>query len=194
MTKDILNQNAQSQLINLARESILYYLNHHKIPKQTNLADCMKNMLDPLFLKQRSAFVTLYLQGQLRGCVGSLIASQSLVDEVINQSINAAMNDKRFRPLNKTEWQDLTIEISILSPMHQVQSYSEIILEKHGVILQKNNKSAVFLPKVAKEQNWDLEKLLTQLSLKAGLNAKDWQENAQFYVFEALECREGYKN
>ncbi|MPM62885.1 hypothetical protein SDC9_109763 [bioreactor metagenome] len=56
--------------------------------------------------------------------------------------------------------------------------------------LSKHGRSAVFLPQVAPEQNWDLPTTLTHLAMKAGLGPDDWREGAQFTVFEAVVCHE----
>ena len=77
-----------------------------------------------------------------------------------------------------------------LTPPHPVASWQEIELGRHGILLQKGDAGAVFLPQVAPEQGWTLEETLTHLALKAGLNPDDWREGASFEVFEAIVFRE----
>jgi len=77
------------------------------------------------------------------------------------------------------------VEVSALSPMKPVASVDDIVLGKHGVILEKRGRSAVFLPQVATEQGWNLEQFLSHLARKAGLGASDWKEGASFRVFTA---------
>ncbi len=90
-------------------------------------------------------------------------------------------------PVKADELANISIEINILTPPSQVASYKDIRLGTDGIILTKNNRSAVFLPTVATQYNWTIEETLTQLALKAGLKPQDWQNNCQFSVFQSVE-------
>lgn len=142
--------------------------------------------INPVLNQHRSAFVTLKKRGQLRGCVGSIFPTQCLVDEIKTQAINAAFNDRRFAPVTMSEMADIDIEITILSPIVQCMSLSDIRLGKHGIILKKGMSQAVFLPQVAIEEGWDLPTTLMFLSQKAGLPGDAWKEGAEFYTFEGV--------
>jgi uncharacterized protein (TIGR00296 family) len=83
------------------------------------------------------------------------------------------------------ECRKLTIEISVLTPPAPVAGYEAIRVGTDGVVLQKQGRSAVFLPQVATEQGWNREQMLTQLALKAGLPPNAWREGATFLVFQA---------
>ncbi len=131
------------------------------------------------------AFVSLHKNGQLRGCIGEIIAQRPLAKVLVERAKSSALEDSRFSPVTSDELNDLEVEISILSQPEAVNSYNDIIIGKHGMILQKNNKAAVFLPQVAPEQGWNLDQTLTNLSVKAGLSPNAWQEGAQFFVFTA---------
>ena len=161
-----------------------------KEPSRDDLENLTTSLTDPLLDSQRAAFVTLKLDSQLRGCIGSVYPSKPLIDEIIHQSVNAAFNDYRFNPVSISEYPKLNIEISILSQPTPVDSYDQIDIQKHGIILKKDNKSALFLPKVALEQGWDLATTLTHLCQKAGLSLQDWKMGADFLVFEAFEFKE----
>jgi AmmeMemoRadiSam system protein A len=104
---------------------------------------------------------------------------------VIHNAINACFNDRRFPQVSKDECKDITIEISALTAPEPVASSDEIRIGVDGVVLNKNNRSAVFLPQVAPEQGWNIEQMLTQLSLKAQLSPDAWKQGASFLVFQA---------
>jgi AmmeMemoRadiSam system protein A len=116
-----------------------------------------------------------------------------LYSSVITNAINAAFNDRRFLPVTQTECNDITIEISALTTPEPVASPNDIRIGIDGVVLRKNGRSAVFLPQVAPEQGWDLNRMLTQLSLKAGLPADAWKAGAEFLVFQAVVFGEDEK-
>jgi AmmeMemoRadiSam system protein A len=108
-----------------------------------------------------------------------------LYKSVIFNAINAGVNDRRFLPVTEAECNDITIEISALTPPAPIASPEKIRIGIDGVVLSKNGYGAVFLPQVAPEQGWDVNQMLTQLSLKAGLPADAWKEGASFLVFQA---------
>ncbi len=149
--------------------------------------------------RQAGAFVTLRNRGELRGCIGSIEAQGSLVDSVVDNAINAATRDYRFaeKPVTTREMPDITVEISVLSPLQRIQSPQEIVLGKHGVILSRGMNRAVFLPQVATETGWNLEAFLSHLSQKAGISADAWQKpGTRFQVFtvEAFSDEQTHKN
>jgi uncharacterized protein (TIGR00296 family) len=83
------------------------------------------------------------------------------------------------------ECNDITIEISALTVPAPIDTYKKIRIGTDGVVLKKQGRSAVFLPQVAPEQGWDVNQMLTQLSLKAGLPGDAWKQDAEFLVFQA---------
>ncbi len=137
------------------------------------------------FGEKRACFVTLTINGGLRGCIGSLEARQELWKDVMQNAVNAAFNDPRFPPLSKEELKRIKIEVSVLSEKKKL-SYKdekdllEKIDNKMGIIIKKNGYSATFLPQVW-EQLPDKIEFLEQLSLKAGLNKDSWKQSEIFY-------------
>jgi AmmeMemoRadiSam system protein B/AmmeMemoRadiSam system protein A len=176
-----LSKEDKKQLLALARKSLVYFLQRHRIPEASELnvtvSDAMK--------RQRAAFVTLKEDSQLRGCIGDIFPRQPLYRSVISNAINAGVRDWRFPPVTEAECNDITIEISALTPPAPIASAKKIRIGIDGVVLSKNGRSAVFLPQVAPEQGWDVSQMLTQLSLKAGLPADAWKEGTSFLVFQA---------
>ncbi len=141
---------------------------------------------DPAFAQRRACFVTLHKEGMLRGCIGTLEATQPLGEAVVSAAASAATRDPRFLPVQASEVADLHIEISVLSPMREVADPEEIICGTHGVLVEQDGRSGVFLPQVATEQGWDRETMLTELCAhKAGLPADAWRTGARLYVFTA---------
>ena len=134
--------------------------------------------------------VTLNIDGRLRGCIGEILPMRPLVKAVAGRALDAAFRDPRFYPLREEEFGKITIEISVLTPPHHVNSWQEIEIGKHGILLQKGNAGAVFLPQVAPEQGWGLEETLVHLSMKAGLDPDAWKNGAEFDVFEAVVFHE----
>lgn len=133
------------------------------------------------------AFVTLHLQGELKGCIGHIFARKPLFDEIIELAKASAFNDPRFPALKERELPDIEIEISVLTPLRKVQSPSEVEVGRHGVFLQSGYRSGVLLPQVPVEQKWDREQYLHHLCLKAGLPGNCLaQAGAELSVFEAI--------
>ena len=108
----------------------------------------------------------------------------------MSRAVDAAAHDRRFEPVVADELSELEVEVSVLTPPAPVAGFEEIAIGRHGVVLEKAGRRAVFLPQVAPAQGWTLEETLTQLSLKAGLGAEGWRDGATFLVFEAQVFRE----
>ncbi len=178
---DRLSEKEKQELLKLARQTIIYYLKNKKVPEPQELGIT----IDEKMKEQRAAFVTLKERSMLRGCIGDIFPRQPLYKSVISNAINASTKDPRFLPVNIVECNDITIEISALTVPHPVSSPDKIRIGTDGIILSKGERSAVFLPQVAPEQGWGLQETLSNLSMKAGLPANAWKENATFQVFEA---------
>ena len=181
---DMLNPEQQKELLKVARQTIETYLATGKMP-EIQTADS--------FLKEkRAAFVTLREHGELRGCIGSTVATEPLYLAVRNMAVESAIHDPRFMPVRKDGVKNLTIEISVLSLPQRVKSADEIIIGKHGVIVSKGGRSGLFLPKVADETGWSKEKFLSELCYqKADLSPDAWKDpSTALFVFTAQEFGE----
>lgn len=141
--------------------------------------------LAPRLDAPRGAFVTLTLDGRLRGCIGVIEGVLPLVQAVADNAAAAAVDDPRFRPVSPPELPRLEFEVSALTPLRRVAGPAEIEIGRHGILLSRRGRRAVFLPQVAPAEGWDLETTLTQLALKAGLAPDGWRQDAVFQVFEA---------
>ena len=138
-----------------------------------------RDLADPAFQEKRGTFVTLKTKGQLRGCMGCLTPSETILQGIQRNAINAAFNDPRFPALTSTELDQAAIDISILTNPRELK-YSEgsDLLEKlrpniDGVIINKGLARATFLPQVW-EQLPRTEDFLAHLCRKAGLSPDEW--------------------
>ncbi len=184
-----LTEEDTKQLLALARKTIVYALRTQRVPQASELGVSISDAMKC----PRAAFVTLKKHSQLRGCIGDIFPQRPLYKSVIRNAINACVNDRRFLPVTEEECNDITIEISALTAPEPVASADEIRFGIDGVVLSKDGHSAVFLPQVAPEQGWDVNQMLTQLSLKAQLPADAWKEGASFLVFQAVVFGESEK-
>jgi AmmeMemoRadiSam system protein B/AmmeMemoRadiSam system protein A len=165
-------------LVQLARSTLLEKFGRPLPPPE---ADRMRSALsDASFQVRSGTFVTLKLKGQLRGCIGSLSASDPLAEGVRRNAVNAAFHDPRFAPLTESELAQVEIEVSVLTePQPLAFSDPEDLLRKlranvDGVIIRQGHASATFLPQVW-EQLPKKEDFLGHLCLKAGLPRDAWK-------------------
>ncbi|MDY6906316.1 MAG: AmmeMemoRadiSam system protein B [Thermodesulfobacteriota bacterium] len=130
---------------------------------------------------KRGVFVTLTMNGELRGCIGSLTPDEAIITGVRRNAINAAFHDPRFPALTKEEAKQMEVEVSILTePQPMAYKDSKDLLEKlcpdiDGVIIRKGLARATFLPQVW-EQLPTREEFLSHLCNKAGLPGNAWEQ------------------
>jgi AmmeMemoRadiSam system protein A len=181
-----LSREEKQTLLRLAREALECAV-RGKSPPPPDPAQ-----LTPLLRTEGAAFVTLTVDGQLRGCVGALQPYQSLADDVREHAIAAALQDYRFQPVNPAELPRIRIEISRLT-LPQPLAYTDAndLLAKlrpgvDGVILRDDSRRATFLPQVW-EQLPDKEEFLGHLCAKMGASPNWWMLkhlNVQVYQVE----------
>ena len=181
-----LSEKQKKYLLQLARRTIEDYINKEEIysPKLPG---------DEQLKADGAVFVTLHQDGQLRGCIGQMIAQGPLYLAVRDMAISAAVNDHRFRPVGQDELDKIDIEISVLSPMQEIDDWHKIEIGKHGVWLRKGFNSGVFLPQVGRDTGWSREQFLEELSSqKAGLSRNAYRDSStQLYIFTVVEFDEG---
>ncbi len=143
---------------------------------------------DPVLRQPCGCFVTLHVDGQLRGCIGTFVSDKPLVQTVAEMA-EAALNDPRFvhQRIRPDELERLDIEISVLSPLELTKDPLSLELGKHGIYIRRGLRSGCFLPQVAKETGWSKEEFLSYCcSHKAGLPADAWKDaDTQVYLFTA---------
>jgi AmmeMemoRadiSam system protein A len=145
-------------------------------------------------LKEKgAAFVTLRENGELRGCIGHIIAMKPLYKCIAEVARSAALEDPRFPDVTPKEYDSLHFEISVLTPPQEVKDPKEIVVGKDGVLLDYGRMyHGVFLPQVPTEQGWDLVEYLDNLCYKAGLYKKGcWKDpEASLSKFQAVVWEE----
>ncbi len=130
------------------------------------------------------AFVSLYVNGDLRGCIGTFSEEEPLHKNVKNMAISAASTDRRFSPISPEELDILIIEISVLSPRTQILDIGEIELGKHGIYMIRGPNRGTFLPQVALQNEWTVEEFLRNCSkYKAGIGWDGWK-SADIFTYE----------
>lgn len=136
-------------------------------------------------------FVTLRLEGRLRGCIGRITTDDPLRETLPRVTRDAAFRDRRFDPVRSDELDQITIEHSILTIPAPVAGPEAIRIGTDGVILGARGRRAVFLPEVATEQGWDVATMLSALSRKAGLPLDAWRDPATaFETFQTIHYGE----
>jgi len=177
-----LDESQRGELLALARRTVTAVLSG-KEPTSPKPED-----LPPALRASGACFVTLQNHGELRGCIGNMMANGPLYEAVIHNAVAAATQDYRFanNPVTAGELPQIHIEISYLTPMKPVSKTDEIIIGRHGLLISAEGRRGVLLPQVAYERGWLREEFLTQVCRKAGLAPDTWkQPGAQLYSFEA---------
>lgn len=138
-------------------------------------------------LQPRGVFVTLTIDGQLRGCIGYVSPVEPLYLAVRDVAALAAVRDTRFSPVAARELPNLQYEISVLSPFHHVLDVKDIKVGQDGLLIRRQEFEGVFLPQVPIEQGWNRATYLEEIGLKAGLPRDAWKdEAADLFTFTAL--------
>lgn len=169
----------RKQMLEVAREAII---NHH---------DEKKAPTKKLFNKTGGVFVSVYVDDQLRGCIGEF-DSKNLQESIAKNAISAAYQDNRFLAIRKSEYNSFTIHINLLSEpkgmnILDVDDLLKKLDKKPGLIIQKGYSSATFLPSVW-EQLPDKEEFLSHLCMKAGLPPSEWKSpEMTFLSYESEE-------
>ena len=123
------------------------------------------------------AFVSLHRRAddELRGCIGCFEGRGTLAETVARMAVEAATHDPRFPPVRVAELDSLSIEISVLSPMLDIEDPRRVEPGTHGLVVSRGGRRGVLLPQVATEYGWSREEFLDHTCLKAGLQAGDWR-------------------
>jgi len=181
-----LSADARSTLLRVASSAIEYGLSHSGAPD-----------IDPALYSEElqaegASFVTLHRAGKLRGCMGALLASRSLVHDVSHNAWRSSTVDPRFSPLRREEFTDLEIHISVVSPLSpfpvsgEEQLLRELRPKIDGLVLRDRGATATFLPSV-----WDQletpERFVAELLHKANLERNHWSDTIEFERYTVEE-------
>jgi AmmeMemoRadiSam system protein A len=168
-------------LLDLAHRSINAELENSRL----DLTPPSEHLAQP-----RGAFTTLHLQGKLRGCIGYVMVKYSLYRTVAETARAAAFDDPRFPPVSVGEVPELKIDISVLSPLQDIDP-ENVVVGRHGLVVSQGGRRGLLLPQVPIEWGWDRETFLSQTCLKAGLPPDAWQHGAELQAFTAEVFSDG---
>lgn len=132
------------------------------------------------------AFVSLYNNGELRGCLGVIASETSLAETVSQLAGRSATEDPRFPSVTEDELDDIQIEISVLSPLREISAIEEIQVGKHGLFIVAGMYRGLLLPQVAVKHRWNVTRFLEETCVKAGLPRDQWRHaETNIYIFSA---------
>jgi AmmeMemoRadiSam system protein A len=163
----ILDSAAQKSLARLARMAIEAAVTQRPEPSAEHLVALCREY--PTLGWPLGAFVTIYVDGELRGCLGEVEPEDPLAEVVARCARRVPLHDYRFAPVRSGELGQLTFKVSVLSMPAPVESPEEIELGVHGLIVRQDGHTGLLLPEVPLEYGWDRATFLRQLWHKAGL-------------------------
>jgi uncharacterized protein len=175
-------------LLSLARAAIKSSFLNEKV--DTSFAKAY-----PELQEQGACFVTLTQDGQLRGCIGSIIAHRPLYEDIIHNARSAAFKDPRFIPLGEDDLDKTVIEVSVLTAPQYLEYEDSTDLKKKikvgidGVILKQENYQATFLPQVWEELS-EFELFFSHLCQKAGLGSGCLDLHPDIYTYQVEKVKE----
>lgn len=171
-------------VVDVCKKSIMAGLNKEKVEVEK---------IPEVFQQPGACFVTLEKNNELgikdlRGCIGSIIAHRSLIDDLVKNAQNSAFSDQRFQPLKKEEFDELSINVSLLSAPEKMHFKDEADLLNQirpfvdGIIIKDGGYQSVYLPSVW-EQLPEKEVFLASLKIKAGMSPKHFSPTFEAYRY-----------
>lgn len=189
-----LDDAARRELAALARAGVESAVLHRPEPTAAEVAGLCRR--HPSLGQAMGAFVTIYVEGQLRGCLGEVEPEGPLADVVLRCARRVALYDRRFLPVRAAEVAALTFSVSVLTPPEPVTALDEIQIGTHGLIVRHDGHAGLLLPDVPVEYGWDVKTFLTHLWRKAGLSprvsvarARLWRFRSQIISSEEFTAR-----
>ncbi|HSH19771.1 MAG TPA: AmmeMemoRadiSam system protein A, partial [Draconibacterium sp.] len=174
-----ISEKEKKELLDKARNSINTFV------KTGKKGDLLPPNSNGILNEIAGAFVSIYINKKLRGCIGAF-AKKKPLNEIVQEMAVSASHDRRFDPVKPDELEEMELEISVLSPLKKINSISEIELGNHGVYIKKGFNSGTFLPQVATKTGWSLEEFVGHCSKdKAGLGWEGWKA-ADLFTYEAI--------
>ncbi len=156
----------QQAILHFVRDTILACVHGESLPEA-----------DPLLegVSHHGVFVTLHVRGTLRGCIGTLDATLPLSEALMRSAMGAATRDCRFESIRHADLEAITVEVSLLGPPHPISGPDEIIVGRHGLLLETRSARGLLLPQVAVEFDVTAEGFLDMLCRKAGVPKDTWK-------------------
>jgi AmmeMemoRadiSam system protein A len=161
-----LSSEEEETLLRIARLTLEKWIKEKKYPSEKEIESYD---ITPRIQEKAGVFVSLHKLGELRGCIGYVAETTSILQSVIENTVNAASKDYRFSPLEEDELDLVGIEISVMTPLTPVKDIETIVIGRDGLIIEKGFHRGLLLPQVAPEWGWDKYEFLEQTCRKAGL-------------------------
>ncbi len=164
--------------VQLARKTIELYVRQREVPRPK-----VEELIPELWTKRAGAFVSIHKGGELRGCIGTISATQAtLAEEIIRNAVSAATRDPRFPPISEDELSGLEISVDVLGEAERIESEEELDVKRYGVIVEKGYRRGLLLPDL---EGVDTPAYQVQIAKwKAGI-AED-EEDVRLYRFEVV--------
>jgi AmmeMemoRadiSam system protein A len=165
----------ESEYVRLARNSLEYYIENGKV------IDAPENLSEKLLNERYGAFVTIKIDNNLRGCIGTIAPTRTnLAEEIIYNAIASGTEDPRFRPITKGELSSLEYSVDVLYPSEKISSVEELDVKKYGVIVSKGFRRGLLLPNL--EGIDTVDEQLSIALMKAGIDKYEDYEIERFQV------------
>ncbi len=161
-----LSEAEQRAVLELARTAICEAVLRRKLP------DVIPR--EGIFSERHGVFVTLHVRGRLQGCIGVTEPSESLGEAVVRCAVSAALEDPRFSPMKESQLEEMSIEVSLLSPLEPILPEA-VEIGRHGLLIVNHAQRGLLLPKVAIEHRLAREQFLEETCRKAGLAREAWK-------------------
>jgi AmmeMemoRadiSam system protein A len=170
-------------LLKIARSAIRSVLEGKPLP--------VLEIQNELLNRHSGVFVTLRIGEDLRGCIGYVEPVFPLTQATQTVAVKAAMEDPRFMPVKLSDLNKITIEISVLSELSDLQDVDKIEIGKHGLVIDSGYQRGLLLPQVATEYGWDQKQFLKHTALKAGLPPDAWKhKEVRIFTFTVEKFEE----
>ena len=135
----------EDAFVRLARLSLETYVRDHR-----QISRFPEDSPRELISMQAGAFVSIKKDGQLRGCIGTIMPTRpSLAEEIVQNAISAGSNDPRFPSVEESELEDLVYSVDVLSSPEKILSVEELDPKRYGVIVESKGRRGLLLPDLA---------------------------------------------
>jgi AmmeMemoRadiSam system protein A len=162
-----LDDKEKRELLRIARATLREFLRSGRIPPGK---PHRQSLVDPA-----GAFVTLHIDGELRGCIGQVEEKLPLYKAVQEMAVAAASRDPRFGSLEPDELDRADLEISVIGDRARITGPDEVVIGTHGLIIEADGHRGLLLPQVATDRMWDATTFLANVCGKADLSPDAWQ-------------------
>ncbi|MGE4289393.1 MAG: AmmeMemoRadiSam system protein B [Salinivirgaceae bacterium] len=178
--KHLLTDDDKNTLLSIARLSIAEYLQKEEV------TELMEQEVNNALKQAMGVFVSLHHGKNLRGCIGRFETIEPLYQLVQDMAVASATNDKRFKPVTLDELDELSIEISVLTPLKKIHSKEEIEIGRHGIYIKQGINHGTLLPQVATENKWSVDEFLGYCAKNKAHIGWDGWKTADLFTYEAI--------